>query len=113
MGKAVEINDTNFESEVIKSGIPVLVDFWATWCGPCQAAGPIIEKIAEEYEGKVKVCKLNVDEGGQTAAQYSVMSIPTLNFFKGGKVVDQIVGVTPDFESDIKGKISKLISSKE
>ncbi|MDD5455058.1 MAG: thioredoxin [Candidatus Ratteibacteria bacterium] len=112
MGKAIDVNDTNFESEVIKSDLPVLVDFWATWCGACKNAAPIIDKIAVEYEGKIKVCKLNVDDGSQTSSQYSVMSIPTLNFFKGGKVVDQIVGVTPDFESDIKGKISKLISSK-
>jgi len=112
MGKAIEVNDTNFEDEVIKSQVPVLVDFWATWCGPCQAAGPIIEKIAGEYEGKAKVCKLNVDEGRQTAAQYSVMSIPTLNFFKDGKVVDQIVGVTPDFEADIKTKINKLTENR-
>lgn len=104
-GKAVVITDANFEEEVIKSDVPVLVDFWATWCGPCQTAGPIIEKIAGEYEGKVKVCKLNVDEGRQTAAQYGIMSIPTLNLFKDGKIVDQIVGVTPNFESDIKAKI--------
>ena len=107
--KAVAVNDGNFDEEVMKAGGPVLVDFWATWCGACQAAGPVIDKIAGEYEGKVKVCKLNVDEGRQTAAKYSVMSIPTLNFFKDGKVVDQIVGVTPNFEADIKGKIDKLI----
>jgi len=112
MGKAIEIKDTNFEDEVIKSQVPVLVDFWATWCGPCQTAGPIIEKIAGEYEGKAKVCKLNVDEGRQTASKYSVMSIPTLNFFKDGKVVDQIVGVTPDFEADIKTKINKLTENR-
>jgi thioredoxin 1 len=111
-GKAVVINDTNFEQEVIKSDVPTLVDFWAVWCGPCQAAGPIIEKIAGEYEGKAKVCKLNVDEGRQTAAKYSVMSIPTLNFFKDGKVADQIVGVTPNFEEDIKAKIESLIKQK-
>jgi thioredoxin 1 len=112
MGKAIDVNDTNFESEVIKSEVPVLVDFWATWCGACQTAGPVIDKIAGEYEGKVKVCKLNVDEGPQTSTQYSVMSIPMLNFFKNGKVVDQIIGVTPDFEADIKTKIAKLISNK-
>ncbi|MCK4905726.1 thioredoxin [bacterium] len=112
MGKAVDVNDENFESEVVKATIPVLVDFWAVWCGACQTAGPIIDKIAGEYEGKVKVCKLNVDDGKQTSAQYSVMSIPTLNFFKEGKVVDQIVGMTPDFETDIKTKIEKLIANK-
>lgn len=112
MGKSIDVNDTNFEAEVIKATVPVLVDFWATWCGACRNAGPIIDKIAGEYEGKVKVCKLNVDEGAQTASQYSVMSIPTLNFFKDGKVVDQIIGATPDFEADIKTKIAKLIANK-
>ncbi len=111
-GKTVQVNDVNFEEEVIKSGILVLVDFWAIWCGPCQTAGPIIEKIAGEYEGTAKVCKLNVDEGRETAAKYSVMSIPTLNFFKDGKVVDQIVGVTPNFEEDLKVKIESFLKQK-
>ena len=106
-GKPIDISDNNFESEVIKSKIPVLVDFWAPWCGPCKMAAPVLDKIAEEYAGKVKVCKLNVDVGRETAVKYSVRSIPTLNFFSGGKVVDQIVGVTPKFESDIKEKIEQ------
>ncbi len=108
-GKSIEVNDTNFEVEVINSEIPVLVDFWAPWCGACRTAGPIIEKLAGEYDGKVKVCKLSVDDGGQTATKYSVMSIPTIILFENGKVVDQVVGVMPSFESDIKGKIDSII----
>jgi thioredoxin 1 len=92
MSSPVELNDGNFESEVLKSDLPVLVDFWAPWCGPCKMVGPIVEEIAKDYEGKLKVGKLNVDENSQTAGQYGIMSIPNLLFFKGGKVVDQIVG---------------------
>ncbi len=87
------LNDQNFESEVIKSEVPVLVDFWAPWCGPCKMMGPIVEEIAKEMEGKpVKVAKLNVDEAAATAEKYNVMSIPTFKIFKGGKVVDEFVG---------------------
>jgi thioredoxin 1 len=92
MSSPVELNDGNFESEVLKSDLPVLVDFWAPWCGPCKMVGPIVEEIAKDYEGKLKVGKLNVDDKSQTAGQYGIMSIPNLLFFKGGKVVDQIVG---------------------
>ena len=81
----VNVSDQNFESEVIKSAQPVLVDLWAPWCGPCRMVGPVIEKLEGEYDGKVKFCKLNVDENQQTAAKYSVMSIPTLLFFKNGE----------------------------
>ena len=107
MGKAksIELTDANFEVEVLKSEIPVLVDFWAPWCGPCRMAAPVLEEMAQTYEGRLKVCKLNVDEGRQTALKYSVMSIPTLNIYKGGDVVDQIIGVTPSYESDLKKKI--------
>lgn len=111
-GRAIEVNDANFEEEVIKSEVPVLVDFWATWCEACRTAGPIMEEIADQYHGRLKVCKLNVDEGSQTSAKYAIMSIPTLNLFKDGKVVDQIVGVTPNFESDIKGKIESFLKQK-
>jgi len=104
-GKAINISDTDFESQVLKSEVPVLVDFWAEWCGPCRMAGPVLEKIAEQYDGRLKVCKLNVDEGRETAIKYDVMSIPALHIFKGGQVVDQITGVTPNFESDLKKKI--------
>jgi thioredoxin 1 len=90
-----EFNQANFEAEVLKSTSPVLVDFWAPWCGPCKAMGPVIDKIAAEYEGKVVVGKLNVDESPVIASQYSIMSIPSLLIFVNGKVQDQIVGLVP------------------
>jgi thioredoxin 1 len=104
-GKTIEVTEADFEQEVLESGVPVLVDFWATWCAACRQAGPVLDKIAEQYEGKLKVCKLDVEQGRQTAVKYGVTSIPTLSFFKGGEVVDQIIGVTPNYESDLKEKI--------
>ncbi len=89
---ALHLTEENFDSEVIKSELPVLVDFWAEWCGPCRMIGPIVESIAEEYKDKVKVMKLNVDEAQELAIKYGVMSIPTLMVFKKGQVVDQVVG---------------------
>jgi thioredoxin 1 len=103
----VDISDQNFESEVIKSALPVLVDLWAPWCGPCRVVGPVIEKLAEEYEGKVKFCKLNVDENQQTAAKNSVMSIPTLLFFKNGERADTVVGAVS--EQVLKPKLDALL----
>jgi len=88
----LEITDKNFEAEVIKSDFPVLVDFWAEWCGPCKAIGPIVDQISTELEGKLKVCKVNVDEAQDLAAKFNVMSIPTLLVFKGGEQVEQIIG---------------------
>jgi thioredoxin 1 len=90
---ATEFTDQNFEQEVIKSEKPVLVDFWAPWCGPCQVMGPIIDGLAKEIGDKGKVGKLNVDENPETAGKYGVMSIPTLKIFKGGQVVKEFVGV--------------------
>jgi len=94
----IQVNDVNFEQEVLQSEVPVLVDFWAPWCGPCHMVAPVVEEIAAEYEGKLKVCKLNVDEAPQTASNYGVMSIPTLAVFKGGEVVDKVVGALPKSE---------------
>lgn len=93
--KPVTLTDANFESEVIKSDIPVLIDFWATWCGPCKAIAPIVEDLANEYNGKVKIGKVDVDENQQTAIKYGIRSIPTLLIVKNGKVDDMIVGAVP------------------
>ena len=95
MSGIIELTDSNFEEEVLKSDKPCLVDFWAEWCGPCRMVGPIVEEIAKEYADKLKVGKLNVDQNGQTAAKYGIMSIPSLLIFDQGKVVDQIVGAAP------------------
>jgi len=96
--KPVTITDANFESEVIKSNIPVLIDFWATWCGPCKAIAPIVEDLAKEYDGKIKIGKVDVDDNQQTAIKYGVRSIPTLLLFKEGKVNDMIVGAVPKMQ---------------
>lgn len=94
----LKITRENFENEVMKSNIPVLIDFWAPWCGPCRMMGPIIEQLAEEYEGKVKVGKVNVDEEGELSQAFGVMSIPTIVLVKDGKVVKQAVGARPKTE---------------
>jgi len=91
----LQVNDKNFAEEVLNAELPVLVDFWATWCGPCRSIGPIVDDLAKEFTGKVKVTKLNVDENPATPSQYGVRGIPTLILFKGGKVFDQIVGAVP------------------
>jgi len=93
--KIVTITDQNFESEVLKSETPVLVDFWATWCGPCRAVAPVLEQLAEENDGKVRIAKLNVDENQQVAFQFQVSSIPTFILFKDGKMADRMLGAMP------------------
>lgn len=98
-----DITDKDFDQEVIKAGTPVLVDLWAPWCGPCRMIGPVVEKLSTEYEGKVKFCRINVDENQKTAARYRVMSIPTLILFKEGKPAETVVGAVP--ESALKSKI--------
>lgn len=88
----IKVNGENFEQEVIKSPIPVLVDFWAPWCRPCRMVAPVIAEIAKEYKGRLKVCKINVDEAPKTVACYTVMSIPTLAIFKNAEIVDKVIG---------------------
>ncbi len=99
----LHVTDKNFDAEVLKADLPVLVDFWATWCGPCRSISPIVEGLAKEYEGKIKISKLNVDENPATPSQYGVRGIPTLILFKGGKILDQVVGAVP------KGKLVAMI----
>ena len=94
-GSVLEVNDANFQAEVLDSDLPVIVDFWAAWCGPCRMVGPLIEEIANDYEGKVKVTKLNVDENRETAGKFGIMSIPTILMFKEGSVSKQVVGAMP------------------
>jgi thioredoxin 1 len=103
----IELTDENFDAEVLKSSIPVLVDFWAPWCGPCRMMAPTIEQIAKEMEGKVKVGKINIDQHNKYAGQFGIMSIPTFLVFKGGKVVEQMVGVMD--KDDMKEKIEKYL----
>ena len=103
----LHVNDKNFSTEVLNADLPVLVDFWATWCGPCRSISPIVEELATEFTGKVKVTKLNVDENPATPSQYGVRGIPTLILFKGGKIVDQIIGSVP--KARLKTMIEKAL----
>jgi thioredoxin 1 len=103
----LHVNDKNFTDEVLNADLPVLVDFWATWCGPCRIIGPMVEELANEFTGKVKMAKLNVDENPATPSQYGVRGIPTLILFKGGKVHDQIVGAVP--KARLKAMIEKAL----
>ena len=104
MSNAMSVTDANFETEVLKSNTPVLVDFWAPWCGPCRAVAPAVDAIANEFAGKVKVVKLNTDEEQQVAIKYGVGSIPTLMVFKNGEMVERVLGVRP------KGELAAMVT---
>lgn len=104
---AIAVNDSNFEEIVLKSEQPVLVDFWAEWCGPCKMMLPIVEEISKEFEGKLTVAKVDVDSSQGTTAKYGIRNIPTILFFKGGSVVDKQVGAVP--KASLVGKIEKLL----
>lgn len=103
----IEVTDQNFEEEVAKSSLPVMVDLWAPWCRPCLMVAPVVDKLAESYKGRFKFCRLNVDQNPKTAARYRIMSIPTLIFLKDGKVVDTVIGAVP--EQTLQPKIEALL----
>lgn len=105
--KVLEFTDGNFEEEVLQSTVPVLVDFWATWCAPCKAIAPVIDAIADEYDGKAKVGKVNVDDNPATPSKYGVRGIPTIILFKDGKVMDQVVGAVP--KTQLEALIKKAL----
>ncbi len=105
--KPITITDDNFETEVLKSDMPVLIDFWAVWCGPCKMISPIVEELADEYNGKLKIGKLDVDENQQTSIKYGVRSIPTLLIFKDGKLKDTVIGAVP--KKNIVQRISTVL----
>jgi len=106
-GNVLQVTDDTFEAEVLKSDKPALVDFWASWCGPCRAIAPVVEELAEEFAGQVKVAKLNVDESPNTPGQYGIRAIPTLIMFKNGEVVDQITGAVS--KSHLEEALKKIL----
>jgi len=107
MGNALAVNDQNFDAEVLQSGTPVLVDFWAPWCGPCRAVAPTVDALAQEFSGRLKVVKLNTDESGEVTMRYGVTSIPTLMLFKGGSMVERVLGNRP--KADLVSIVSRHI----
>ena len=103
----IQLTDATFESEVLKSSVPVLVDFWAPWCGPCRMMGPMVEELSKEYDGKAKVCKLNTDDNPVSASTYKITAIPSIIFFKDGKAAAQLVGMQP--KSELKKQLDGLL----
>ncbi len=112
MSKYLTVSDATFESEVLKSDKPVLVDFWAPWCGPCRMIAPIVEELANDYDGKATIAKVNVDDNPKISMQFGIRSIPTLLIFKNGQVVDQIVGAVPKgvIESKLKSQLPASVA---
>jgi len=108
VSKPVDITDATFETEVLQSDRPVVVDFWATWCGPCKMIAPILEEVARDMGDKVKIAKLDVDNNNKTSGKYNIMSIPSLLFFKNGQVVDQVIGAIP--KAQLLARIEKALS---
>ncbi len=106
--KPVMVTDSSFKGEVVEAGVPVLVDFWAAWCGPCRMIAPMIEELADEFEGRAKITKVDVDNNPQTAMQFGIRSIPTLLFFKDGEVVDQLIGASS--KKTLSEKLEALVS---
>jgi len=107
MTDAIQVTDSNFEDEIIKSNIPAMVDFWAEWCGPCKMIGPTVEALAKEYAGKIKVAKMNVDANQQTPGKFGIRNIPTIIFFKNGEVVNTIIGAQT--KNTLDAELKKLL----
>jgi thioredoxin 1 len=107
MADLLQVTDDNFDAEIVNSDLPVMVDFWAEWCGPCRMVAPVVEELAKEYEGKIKVAKMDVDKNRQTPAKFGIRNIPTLILFKGGEVANTIVGAQP--KSSIEAELKKLL----
>ena len=109
MSEPIALTDENFAQEVLESEIPVLIDFWAAWCGPCRMIAPIVEELSSEYQGKAKICKVDVDSAQKTAADFGIRSIPTLLIFKEGKVADQMIGAVP--KEQITDKLDAVLAN--